>query len=292
MILDIQLRATDADIERVAEPVELGSNSHLTKDEIRTVITVDGTLIGDRQIVVMVGPCTVKDRTQIREMAHTAKEAGVKVLCGGIFLPRTSAYPFPGLDREGLEMLVEMRDEFSLAIVTEVVTPGDVPLVAQYADILQIGSHNMQNYALLHAVGGSDKPILLKRGTMSTLQELLMAAEYILSHGNDRVMLCEQGIRTFETYTCNTFDINAIPALKGLTHLPVIADPSHGTGKRDLVGAIARAAIVAGADGLIFAVAPHPALACSDGAQALELKTLGRLMCELRAVAQAVGREI
>jgi 3-deoxy-7-phosphoheptulonate synthase len=228
----------------------------------------------------------------MREVAHAIKEAGVKILRGGAFKPRTSPYSFQGLGRKGLEILAEVRDEFGLAIVTEVMAPEDVPLVAEYADILQGGARNMQNYALLHALGANGKPVLLKRGMMSTLQELLMSAEYILSHGNYQVMLCERGIRTFEPYTRNTFDINAIPALKGLTHLPVIADPSHGTGKWDLVGAVSKAAVAAGADGLIIEVHPHPSHAFSDGAQSLKPETFARLMVELQAVAQAVGREL
>ena len=293
MLLATKSSITDVGLQDVAcDIVEPGLRPCLSMREGRTIIALDDARIGDRKVVVMAGPCAVKDRIQMREAAHAVKEAGVKILRGGAFKPRTSPYSFQGLGHEGLEILAEVGDEFGLAIVTEVTAPEDVPLVTQYADVLQVGTRNMQNYALLHALGANGKPVLLKRGMMSTLQELLMAAEYILSHGNDRVMLCERGIRTFEPYTRFTFDINAIPALKDLTHLPVIADPSHGTGKRDLVGAVAKAAVAAGADGLIFAVAPHPALACSDGARALELKTLERLMCELRAVAQAVGREI
>jgi 3-deoxy-7-phosphoheptulonate synthase len=240
----------------------------------------------------MAGPCAVEDRVQMHEVAHAVKEVGVKILRGGAFKPRTSPYSFQGLGREGLEILAEVRDEFGLAIVTEVMTPEDVPLVAECADILQVGARNMQNYALLHALGDNGKPVLLKRGMMSTLQELLMSAEYIMSHGNYGVMLCERGIRTFETYTRNTFDINAIPALKGLTHLPVIADPSHGTGKWDLVGAVSKAAVAAGADGLLIEVHPHPSHALSDGAQSLKPETFVRLMAELQAVARAIDRDL
>ena len=187
---------------------------------------------------------------------------------------------------------MEVSEEFGLAIVTEVMAPEDVSLVAEHADILQIGTRNMQNYALLHAVGECGKPVLLKRGMMSTLQELLMSAEYVLSHGNHKVMLCERGIRTFETYTRNTFDINAIPALMVLTHLPVVADPSHGTGKWELVAAVSKAAVAAGADGLIIEVHPHPCRAMSDGAQSLKPGAFSRLVGELRDVARAVGREL
>ena len=274
---------------RVLPPFKLASRDFKPDD---TVIPLNGTRIGDRQVVVMAGPCAVEDRVQMREVAHAVKEAGVKILRGGAFKPRTSPYSFQGLGHKGLEILAEVRDEFGLAIVTEVMAPEDVPLVAEYADILQGGARNMQNYALLHALGANGKPVLLKRGMMSTLQELLMSAEYILSHGNYQVMLCERGIRTFEPYTRNTFDINAIPALKGLTHLPVIADPSHGTGKWDLVAAVSKAAVAAGADGLIIEVHPYPSRALSDGAQSLKLETFARLMVELQAVAQAVGREL
>jgi 3-deoxy-7-phosphoheptulonate synthase len=274
---------------RVLQPFRLASRDFRPED---TVIPVNGTQIGGRQVVVMAGPCAVEDRVQMREAAQSIKEAGVLILRGGAFKPRTSPYSFQGLGQEGLEILVEVSEEFGLAIVTEVMAPEDVPLVAQHADILQIGTRNMQNYALLHAVGECGKPVLLKRGMMSTLQELLMSAEYVLSHGNHKVMLCERGIRTFETYTRNTFDINAIPALKGLTHLPVVADPSHGTGKWELVAAVSKAAVAAGADGLIIEVHPHPSRAMSDGAQSLKPGAFSRLVLELREVAEAVGREL
>jgi 3-deoxy-7-phosphoheptulonate synthase len=274
---------------RVLQPFKLASRDFRPED---TVIPVNGAQIGGRQVVVMAGPCAVEDRVQMREAAQSIKEAGVQILRGGAFKPRTSPYSFQGLGHEGLEILVEVSEEFGLAIVTEVMAPEDVPLVAEHADILQIGTRNMQNYALLHAVGECGKPVLLKRGMMSTLQELLMSAEYVLSHGNHKVMLCERGIRTFETYTRNTFDINAIPALKGLTHLPVVADPSHGTGKWELVAAVSKAAVAAGADGLIVEVHPHPSRAMSDGAQSLKPEAFARLVNELREVAHAVGREL
>ena len=274
---------------RVLPPFKLASRDFQAED---TVVPLNGTRIGGRKVVVMAGPCAVEDRTQMHEVAQVVKEAGVKILRGGAYKPRTSPYSFQGLGREGLEILGEIRDQYGLAIITEVMAPEDVPLVAEYADILQIGARNMQNFALLHAIGESSKPALLKRGMMSTLQELLMAAEYILSHGNQRVMLCERGIRTFETFTRNTFDINAIPALKGLSHLPVIADPSHGTGKWSLVGAVSKAAVAAGADGLIIEVHPHPSRALSDGAQSLKPPAFAQLMKDLEAVAVAVGREL
>jgi 3-deoxy-7-phosphoheptulonate synthase len=228
----------------------------------------------------------------MREVAWVVKEAGVKILRGGAFKPRTSPYSFQGLGEEGLEILAEIREETGMAIVTEVMAPEQVPLVARYADILQVGTRSMQNYSLLHAVGESGMPVLLKRGMMATLEELLLSAEYILSHDNWRVILCERGIRTFEKYTRNTLDINAVPVLKGLTHLPVVVDPSHGTGKWQLVGAVAKAAVAAGADGLLIEVHPWPERALSDGAQSLEPEKFTRLMGELRRVAEAVDRSL
>ncbi|MFN2225797.1 MAG: 3-deoxy-7-phosphoheptulonate synthase, partial [Anaerolineae bacterium] len=257
-----------------------------------TVVAINGERIGERRVVVMAGPCAVEDRTQMRETAAALREAGVRIMRGGAFKPRTSPYSFQGLGPEGLELLAEVGREYGLAVVTEVMAPEHVPLVAEFASILQIGARNMQNFSLLHAVGEAGKPVLLKRGMMSTIEEWLMSAEYILSHGNYQVMLCERGIRTFETLTRNTFDINAIPLLKSLTHLPVVADPSHGTGKWELVGPVARAAVAAGADGLIVEVHPHPSRALSDGAQSLKPDTFQRLMDELRAVARAVDREL
>ena len=240
----------------------------------------------------MGGPCAVESVEQMLEAARAVKEAGGTILRGGAFKPRTSPYSFQGLGVEGLRILGQVRAEVGLPVVTEVMDPELVPLVSTYADILQIGARNMQNFALLHAVGEAQRPVLLKRGMMSTIEELLMAAEYILSHGNERVILCERGIRTFETYTRNTIDINAIPALKQLTHLPVIVDPSHGTGKWELVEPISRAAIAAGADGLIIEVHPHPEEALSDGAQSLKPERFAALMEHLRPIAAAVGREL
>jgi 3-deoxy-7-phosphoheptulonate synthase len=274
---------------RVLQPFKLASRDFKPEN---TVIPLNGIQIGGQRVITMAGPCAVEDRTQMHEVAEAVQEVGVKILRGGAYKPRTSPYSFQGLGEEGLELLAEVGQKFDLAIVTEVMSPDDVSLVARYASVLQVGTRNMQNYALLHAVGESGKPVLLKRGMMSTLQELLMSAEYILSHGNHKVMLCERGIRTFETYTRNTFDINAIPALKSLTHLPVVADPSHGTGKWDLVAAVSKAAVAAGADGLIIEVHPHPSRALSDGIQSLRPESFARLMSELQAVARAVGREM
>jgi len=276
-------------VMRVLHPFKLASRDFKPED---TVIPLNGERIGGRKVVVMAGPCAVESREQMREVAWAVKEAGVKILRGGAFKPRTSPYSFQGLGEEGLEILAEIKEETGLAIVTEVMAPEQVPLVAQYADILQIGTRSMQNYSLLHAVGESGMPVLLKRGMMATLEELLLSAEYILSHGNWRVILCERGIRTFEKYTRNTLDINAVPVLKGLTHLPVIVDPSHGTGKWQLVGAVAKAAVAAGADGLLIEVHPWPERALSDGAQSLKPEKFARLMGELRRVAEAVDRSL
>jgi len=271
----------------ILQPFKLASRDFKLED---TVIPINGMRIGSREVVVMAGPCAVESREQLLETAWAVKETGVRILRGGAFKPRTSPYSFQGLGKEGLEILAEVKEETGLAVVTEVMTPEDVPLVARYADILQVGARNMQNFSLLNAVGKSKMPVLLKRGMMSTLEELLMAAEYVLSHDNYRVMLCERGIRTFEKYTRNTLDINAVPVLKGLTHLPVIVDPSHGTGRWELVGPVARAAVAAGADGLLIEVHPHPQQALSDGAQSLKPEKFAQLMKELRRVAEAVGR--
>ncbi len=273
----------------ILSPFKLASRDFRPQD---TIVALNGIKVGGEKVVVMAGPCAVESREQLLETARAVKEAGAKVLRGGAFKPRTSPYSFQGLGLEGLKLLAEARRETGLLIVTEVMSPEAVPLVSTYADILQIGARNMQNYALLHAVGESQKPVLLKRGMMSTMEELLMSAEYILSHGNDRLILCERGIRTFERYTRNTLDINAVPMLKQLTHLPVFVDPSHGTGRWSLVGPVARAAIAAGADGLLIEVHPHPEEALSDGAQSLKPERFARLMEELRAVAQAVGRTL
>jgi len=280
-------------IERVSQPFKLASRDFRPKG---TVVSFNGACmgssVGGRELVVIAGPCAVESREQMREVSQAVMKAGVKALRGGAFKPRTSPYSFQGLGREGLEILAEMRAEFGLAVVTEVISPQDVDLVAEYADVLQIGARNMPNYALLHAVGKAQRPVLLKRGMMSTLKELLMAAEYILSHGNDRIILCERGIRTFEKYTRNTVDISAVPLLKRLSHLPVIVDPSHGTGKRELVGPVSRAAVAAGSDGLLIEVHPQPEEALSDGPQSLKPDRFAVMMRGLRPVAEAVGRTL
>ncbi len=271
----------------VLRPFKLASREFHPQD---TVFPINGVSIGGNQVIVMAGPCTVEGSEQLMEIAQAVKAAGANALRGGAFKPRTSPYSFQGMGEQGLQLLAEARDATGLPIVTEVMSPEQVPLVSAYADILQVGARSMQNYALLNAVGESQRPVLLKRGMMSTIEELLMSAEYILSHGNNRVILCERGIRTFETYTRNTLDISAVPLLKQLSHLPVLVDPSHGTGHWELVGPASRAAIAAGADGLIIEVHPRPEEAWSDGAQSLKPARFAELMSSLRLVAAAVGR--
>jgi 3-deoxy-7-phosphoheptulonate synthase len=273
----------------VLRPFKLASRDFHPQD---TIVPINSISVGGEKLVVMAGPCAVESRDQLLEAAQAVKDAGGQMLRGGAFKPRTSPYSFQGLGEEGLRHLAAAREKTGLPVVTEVMAPEQIELVTTYADILQIGARNMQNYALLHAVGEAQRPVLLKRGMMSTIEELLMSAEYILSHGNERVILCERGIRTFEKYTRNTLDINAVPLLKQLSHLPVIVDPSHGTGKWELVAAMSKAAVAAGADGLLVEVHPHPETALSDGAQSLKPDTFTQLMTELKAVAQAVGREL
>jgi len=274
-------------VQHIMKPFKLASRDFKAED---TVIALNGTRIGGNKITVMAGPCSVENLEQMLDVAWALKEAGVHILRGGAYKPRTSPYSFQGLGPDGLEILAETRARTGLAIITEVMSPEQVPLVAQYADILQIGTRNMQNFNLLHAVGAAGKPVLLKRGMMSTIEELLMSAEYILSHKNYQVMLCERGIRTFETATRNTLDISAVPVLKELSHLPVIVDPSHSTGRWQLVPAVSRAAIAAGADGLLVEVHPDPERAISDGAQSLKPARFSQLMQEIRAIAEAIGR--
>ena len=240
----------------------------------------------------MAGPCSVESRQMILDTAHMVKEAGATVLRGGAFKPRSSPYSFQGLGEEGLKYLAEAREATGLAIITEVMSVDEIDLVGEYTDIFQVGARNNQNYSLLKALGKAKKPVFLKRGISGTIQELLMGAEYILSGGNMQVMICERGIRTYETATRNTFDINAIPLLKEMTHLPVVADPAHGTGMANLVPAISKAAVAAGADVLMIEVHPDPKRAWSDGAQSLNPAGFTKLMNDLRPIAAAVGREI
>lgn len=272
----------------ILKPFKLASR---TMHPQNTLVPLDGDRVGDRKIVVIAGPCAVESREQLLETAFAVKEAGATALRGGAFKPRTSPYSFQGLGEKGLELLAEARQATGLPIVTEVMAPEQLEVVVRYADVLQLGARNMQNYALLNAVGQTGKAILLKRGMMSTVEEWLMSAEYILAQGNSRVILCERGIRTFERATRNTTDINAVPVLKQLTHLPVILDPSHSTGKWEYVTAVALAAVAAGADGLIVEVHPHPEAALSDGGQSLRPDKFAQLVTEVRRVAQAVGRE-
>jgi 3-deoxy-7-phosphoheptulonate synthase len=248
--------------------------------------------VGRNNFVVMAGPCSVEGPEQIFTSAELVKKAGAKVLRGGAFKPRTSPYSFQGLEEEGLKLLAEARKRTGLFIVTEVITPTDVPMVAEHADILQVGARNMQNFALLKEVGKAKKPVLLKRGMSSTLKELLMSAEYVMSQGNDQVILCERGIRTFEDYTRNTCDLSAVPALKEMSHLPVIVDPSHGTGVRSLVTPVAKAAVAVGADGLMIEVHPNPEEAFSDGAQSLLPSQFEELMGWVRKLVQLEGKTL
>ncbi len=273
----------------VLHPFKLASRDFQTEN---TVISLDGVKIGGEAITVMAGPCAIENEAQIVETARAVKKAGVKILRGGAFKPRTSPYSFQGLEEEGLKLMKLAKEETGLHLVTEVIAPEDVPLVAEYVDILQIGTRNMHNYRLLQAVGQTKHPVVLKRGMSSKIDEWLMAAEYILGQGNPNVILCERGIRTFETATRNTVDLNAVALVKELSHLPVIVDPSHGTGKWRLVAPIAKAAIAAGADGLIIEVHPNPSAALSDGMQSLKPDVFGELINELRRVAEAVDRKL
>jgi 3-deoxy-7-phosphoheptulonate synthase len=277
-----------AEVVPISRPFKLASREVIGED---TVVRIGGVPVGHgHPLAVIAGPCAVESREVTVETARAVRAAGGAALRGGAFKPRTSPYTFRGMGGEGLEILAEARAVSGLPVVTEVLTPGDVEAVATIADCLQIGARNMQNYSLLDAVGEQTKPVLLKRGMSATVEELLLSAEYILARGNRNVILCERGIRTFERYTRNTFDINAIPLLKRLSHLPVIADPSHGTGKWYLVAPIALAAVAAGADGLLVEVHPSPDHALSDGFQSLSFDNFRALMAAVPHVARAVGR--
>lgn len=277
------------DVFRISKPFKLASREFKPD---KSIIRVNGVSLGGEDIIIMAGPCAVESREQILETALKVKEAGATILRGGAFKPRSSPYSFQGLKEKGLEILAEVKEKTGLSLVTEVMAPEQVPLVGKVADILQIGARNMQNYALLEAVGKYNKPVLLKRGMMATLEEFLMAAEYILSNGNSNVILCERGIRTFETYTRNTLDLAAVPLLKELSHLPVCVDPSHATGSRSLVAPVSKAAVAVGTDALLIEVHPHPEKALIDGAQSLNLEEFSKFMEELRTVAEAVKRRI
>jgi 3-deoxy-7-phosphoheptulonate synthase len=275
---------------RVSQPFKLVSREVKPED---TVIDLGhGAVLGGRSLAVMAGPCSVESREQILEAAWAVKQAGARFLRGGAFKPRTSPYEFQGLGVEGLKLLAEAREQTGLKVVTEVMDPDDLPACIEYADVLQLGARNMQNYSLLKKLGQAGKPVLLKRGPSATVREWLMAAEYILAHGNYRVALCERGIRTFETMTRNTLDLNAVPVLKALTHLPVVVDPSHGIGLRAHVPAMARAGVAAGADAIIVEVHPRPEQALSDGQQSLTPAEFEELMRQVRVIAGAIGRDV
>ena len=278
-----------ADAIRVSQPFKLVSREVKEED---TVIDVGGSCLGGPGLAIMAGPCSVESEEQILEVACGVKDLGATFLRGGAFKPRTSPYEFQGLGESGLKLLALAREKTGLKVVTEVMDTDDLPLVADYADVLQLGARNMQNFSLLRRLGKLGKPVLLKRGASATIKEWLMAAEYIVSTGNYQVALCERGIRTFETMTRNTLDLNAVPVLKSLTHLPVIVDPSHGIGVRRHVPAMARAAVAAGADGLIIEVHPHPDQALSDGHQSLSLPEFADLMRAVRVIAGAIGRPV
>ncbi|MCX6321066.1 MAG: 3-deoxy-7-phosphoheptulonate synthase [Bacteroidia bacterium] len=257
-----------------------------------TIVNIGGVQVGDSEIIVIAGPCAVESQEQLFETARAVKTGGARILRGGAFKPRSSPYNFQGLGEEGLKLLSSIREETGLPVVTEVMDTRQVGLVASYADMIQIGSRNMQNYPLLKEAGMCRKPVLLKRGMMATIEEYLLAAEYILNQGNEQVILCERGIRTFETSTRNTLDLSAVPMLKRLSHLPVIVDPSHGTGLRWMVPSMAKAAVAVGADGLIIEVHYKPEEAICDGYQSLSPNEFAQLMTDLKKIAQALGREI
>ncbi len=280
----------------VSKPYKLASREFHPADtfvEVPVPCVSEGIVrIGNSTIVMMAGPCTVESEKQLMTTAEAVRKAGAVILRGGAFKPSTSPYGFRGLGKEGLKLLAKARVELGMAVITEVMTPADVPMVCEYADILQIGTRNMQNYFLLDEVGRTDKPVLLKRGMSATIEEWLLAAEYILSQGNPHVMLCERGIRTFERLTRNTMDISAIPLIKQLSHLPIIADPSHGTGHRDLVSPMSLASLVAGADGLLIEVHPNPDEALKDGAQSLTIEQFQHLMPQIQLIVTALSRTV
>jgi len=274
---------------RISSPYKLASRSFKPGG---TVVKVGDVEIGGPRVVVMAGPGSVENRDQIERSAEIVASAGARVIRGGAFQPRTSPYSFQGLGEEGLQLLRQAADRHGLLVASEVMDQAQIPLVAQYADILQVGARNMQNFTLLRELGKQAKPVLLKRGSSATIEELLLSAEYIMAGGNYDVILCERGIRTFETYTRNTMDISAIPVVKKLSHLPIVADPSHATGRRDKVVPMARAAVAAGADGLLVEVHPDPDRALSDGAQSLRPEQFQEMMRQLRIIAAAVERSI
>ncbi|MBE0682396.1 MAG: 3-deoxy-7-phosphoheptulonate synthase [Anaerolineales bacterium] len=276
-------------VKRISQPFKLGSRQAHPENSI---FPIDGFTIGGNDIAIIAGPCSVESRSQILETAHAVREAGANALRGGVFKPRTSPYSFQGLGEEGLEYLAEAREQTGMPIVVEIMSQTQLDVMLKYVDVFQVGARNMQNFNLLRALGETRKTILLKRGLSATIEELLMSAEYLLAGGNKQVVLCERGIRTFETTTRNTTDINAIPVLKKLTHLPVILDPSHSTGHADYVAAIARAAIAAGADGLIVEVHPEPSKAVSDGKQSLKPEAFAEMVKQIKAIAKIMDRRV
>jgi 3-deoxy-7-phosphoheptulonate synthase len=277
------------EVLRITEPYKLASRTFKPDG---TVITVDDVRIGGDEVIVMAGPCSAESEPQVQQAAAAVKRAGAKVFRGGAFKPRSSPYSFQGMGEEGLRLMRAAADHEQLKLVSEVMDVSQIDVVTRYADILQVGARNMQNYTLLRELGRTRKPVLLKRGIAATIEEWLLSAEYVLSGGNTEVILCERGIRTFESYTRNTLDISAIPVIKKLSHLPIVVDPSHATGRRDKVAPMARAAVAAGADGLLIEVHCDPDHALSDGAQSLYPAQFDRLMAELRIIAPAIGRSI
>ena len=277
------------EIIRIVKPYKLASREFKSFD---TTVKVKDVVIGGKEVIIMAGPCVVENEKQIFETARYVKAVGAKILRGGAFKPRSSPYSFQGLGEEGLKLLAQAGEETGLAVVTEVMSVNQIELVGKYTDIFQVGARNMQNFVLLKELGKIKKPILLKRGMSASLEELLLSAEYILSQGNYEVILCERGIRTFENYTRNTLDLSAVPALKRLSHLPIIVDPSHATGRWRLVSPMSKAAIAVGADGLLIEVHPDPKSSLSDGAQTLKLDTFAQLMKEIKPIVQAIGREL
>jgi len=287
---DFELLEGVREVIRITQPFKLASRQFKPQGSVLDLGR--GVTIGGTELVVAAGPCSVESPEQIHAVAQAVSKAGAKILRAGAFKPRTSPYAFQGLGEKGLQMLRKAADEFNLLVVSEVMVPSQIQMMSGYVDILQVGARNMQNYFLLRALGEVEKPVLLKRGMSATIEELLLSSEYILSGGNYNVILCERGIRTFETYLRNTLDIAAIPVIKKLSHLPIVADPSHGTGRRDKVPPMARAAIAAGADGLLIEVHNDPDHALSDGAQSLTPGEFSQLMGELRIIAPAVGRRL
>jgi len=277
------------EVLRISEPYKLASRTFKPEN---TIVSIGDVRIGGEEVIVMAGPCSAESEAQVEATASAVKRAGAKILRGGAFKPRSSPYSFQGLGEEGLRMLRAASDRHDLKLITEVMEVSQIDLIEKYADVLQVGARNMQNFSLLRELGHASKPVLLKRGISATIEEWLLSAEYVLSGGNTNVILCERGIRTFESYTRNTLDISAIPVVQQLSHLPIVVDPSHGTGRRDKVASMARAAVAAGCDGLIIEVHCDPDHALSDGAQSMFPAQFERLMAELRIIAPAIGRSV